>query len=103
MWKKIKKIFSFRFADVLGLLTGVALISVSSDTELFYLVIAPQMYLIMFLVVFLLRTWLWILLYHGEQAYTKHMIGGSIKDFFCLAFACISVIGIYFLYHSFIV
>lgn len=101
MFTGIKKMFAFHFADIVGLIVGMIFISSATNTELFYLVMAPQVYIIMFLVVFLFHSWVWLFAFHGESAYTAQMLGKGIKDFLRIAIACVSTIGIYFLYHSF--
>ena len=101
MWTGIKKMFSFHLADIVGLIVGWVLISSATNTELFYLVMAPQLYVIMFLVVFLFHSWVWLFAYHGESAYTKQMLGKGFKDFLRVAIACVSAIGIYFFLRSF--
>ena len=101
MWAGIKKMFSFHFADIVGIILGCILISSNTNTELFYLVMAPQVYIIMFLVVFLFHSWVWLFAYHGEKAYTKQMLGRGFKDSLRIAIASVATIGIYFFSHSF--
>ena len=102
MFAAIKKMFSFHLADIIGLIVGWMFISSATHTELFNLILTPQVYLIMFLVIFLFHSWLWLFLYRGEKAYTAHMFTNGIKDFLRIAFASVSMIGVYFLYLSFL-
>ena len=100
MWTKFRNTFAFHISDIAGLLIGLGFIYVCSNTELFYVVLAPQLYLVLLLVAFLVHSWAWLLMYHGESAYMKQMFGKSFKDFLRLTLATISTIGVYFLTQS---
>ncbi len=102
MLKAIKKALSFYVADLVGILFGIVLIYFCSNTELFYVVISPQLYIVTALLVFLFHSWLWLLVFHGESAYTKIVFANIFKDFLRVTLATISMIGIYFLTSSFI-
>ncbi|MBE6449777.1 MAG: hypothetical protein E7013_03700 [Alphaproteobacteria bacterium] len=92
-----KKIFSFHFADIVGLCVGFVLLFSFTDNQLFKMVISPQMYLITFLISFLFHSWIWLFVLHGESAYTKQMALKVIKDFYRIVLSVVSTIGVYFL------
>ena len=96
----VKKMISFHLADVLGLALGIFLISYSTDTELFHLIIYPQAYVIVLAFVFLYHSWIWLFAYHGERVYTKQMFAKTFKNFFRIIFAVVSIVGAYFLWQS---
>ena len=98
MWKRIKKMFSFRLSDLVGVITGLSIVlSSNSDTDLFYKIISYKSYLAIFLIVFLVHALIFLFVYHGELPYLKQTIFDLIRDTIRLILAYVSVVGIYFL------
>ena len=101
MFKTIQNVFSFRLSDVLGILIGAFAVLYCTDMELFHFVTSPRLYFLIFLVMLLFHSYLWLFVSHGESAYTKQMLSHIFRDFFRISLSCVSMIGVYFLIHTF--
>ena len=100
MLKTMHKSLSFQFADVVGVLSGLILIGFAPDSELFAIIIRPQLYGGIFLAVVLFRLWYWVFACHAERAYSRSIVKHIISDFLRIVLAVISTIGIYFFSRS---
>ena len=96
MFKGIQKALSFHVFDIVGIIVGLILVYNLKDMDLFNVVISPELYLMVFFSVFLLHSFIWLFMYHGENAYIKRTVAAMARDFFRITLACISVIGVYF-------
>ena len=95
----LKKLLSFHFFDLAGIILGMSLVTVLvNNMDLFNMVISPRLYIMIFFCVFLWHSLMWLFAYRFEKAYMWRTISAIIRDFLRVALACISVIGIYFLY-----
>ena len=97
MFKLMKKMLSFHFSDVIGVVLGLVLVSFLSDMNLFNLIISPILYAIVFISVIFFNLLIWIFAYRAEGAYIKRTFLAILKDFIRIILSCVSVIGIYFL------
>jgi len=96
MFKAIQKTLSFHIFDIAGIIVGLCLVHSLKDMDLFNVVVSPELYLMIFFSMFLLHSFIWLFMYHGENAYIKRTIGVIVRDFLRITLACISVIGVYF-------
>ncbi len=96
-----KSILSFSLLDVVGIFLGIVLLYWQTDTSaVFYTLSSPQFYIILFLILFLIRSWIWLFLYRGETPYLKHALIHIFKDYFHILILCICTIGTYLLFFS---
>ena len=94
----IGRAFSFRIADIIGLLLGVILIAIEADmSALLSQLMSYWLYLLVFFGVFVAFFWIWLLSYHGEPVY----LGTVVKQFFAnyirITLSMVSLIGVYML------
>ena len=100
--KFFKKIFSFSWADIFGIILGILLLSFEERLGSFFDVLRSYwLYLFVFLAVFIFNLWTWFLNYHGEFAYLKGVMGHVIVDYIRIILAMISTISVYALFISF--
>ena len=93
----LKKLLSFHFFDLGGIILGASLITSLKPMDLFNVIISPSLYVMVFIFSFAWHIFMWLFAYRFEKTYMKRTIFSIIRDFFRITLACISVIGIYFL------
>ncbi len=99
--RMLKNILSFSWLDLVGIFLGIAFLWWHTDTSaVFYTLTNPQFYIILFLILFLVRSWIWLLVYRGENPYLKHTLIHIFKDYFHILILCICTIGTYLLLFS---
>lgn len=99
--RSFKNFLSFHYVDLVGILVGIGLLMWNADTSnVFYILSSPQFYIILFLVLFLVRSWIWLLVYRGEMPYLKHAVINVITDYFHILILAICTIGSYLLLFS---
>ena len=99
--RTIKHVLSFSVLDVVGIFLGIILLWWNTDaSEVFYTLSNPQFYIILFLILFLIRSRIWLLVYRGESPYLKHSLIHVFKDYFHIIILCICTIGTYLLLFS---
>lgn len=91
----LKKMLSFHWTDLLGILLGIILVQNESDMDsLLNIVMSYPLYLFVFLACLLVYIWVWILVYHGARMYFGNMVLSIIGHSLRILLAALSVIGI---------
>lgn len=103
MFHFLKSFFTFNFATLFGLITGVWLYSLHSERKpLASFVTEPYLYLILFIMVFGFRLIVWLLMDKAALAGVGKLIKNIIGETIILTLATLSCVGFLFLINTFV-
>ncbi len=99
----LKSFFTFNFATLFGLITGLWLYSMHSERKpLSSFLTEPSLYLILFIMVFGFRLIVWLLMDKAALAGIGKLIKNVISETIILTLATLSCVGFLFLVNTFV-
>ena len=92
----LKRFLSFHVSDILGIISGIVLISNEDTFGSFFDVLRSYwLYIFICLGVFIFDMWTWFVEYRGETAYLNDVFESIFRDCICTTLAMISTVGVY--------